>query len=140
MQSSKSVEHKGTVESISDGMVKVNILSLSACASCHARGACSVADMQEKIIDIRTPETNFSIGETVNVAMQQSLGFKALFLGYVLPFILVMIILFSCAAAGFSEGKSGLLSLAVLPPYYLVLYMLKDKLRKTFSFRIQKLD
>ena len=140
MKGPKSVEHKGTVESVENGIVKVNILSQSACASCHAKGACSVADMEDKIIDVQTPNKDYNLGERVNVVMDQTLGFKALLYGYVVPFVIVMIVLFSAVGIGFSEGKAGLLSLAVLPPYYLGLYLLKDKMKQTFSFRIQKLD
>lgn len=140
MQAAKSVEHKGTVEAIEDGLVKVNILSQSACSSCHAKGACSVADMENKIIDVQTPGNQYKIGERVNVVMQQSQGFKALLLGYVLPFIMVITFLIIGTAFGLSEGKAGLIALAVLPIYYLGLYLSNNKLKQTFSFRIQKLD
>ncbi|MEA3444544.1 MAG: SoxR reducing system RseC family protein [Bacteroidota bacterium] len=140
MQVNKPIEHKGRVESIRNGIVKVNILVQSACASCQVKGACSVSDMENKSIDIRTSKTNYKTGEMVNVQMQQSQGFKALFLGYVLPFILVMLVLGIGTSAGISEGISGLSSLIILLPYYLALYFLKDKLQQTFSFSIQKLD
>ncbi|MCF8374480.1 MAG: SoxR reducing system RseC family protein [Bacteroidales bacterium] len=140
MQAGKSIEHKGTVEAIEDGLVKVNILSQSACSSCHAKGACSVADMENKIIDVQTPGNQYKIGERVNVVMQQSQGFKALLLGYVLPFVIVITFLVVGTIAGLSEGKAGLIALAVLPIYYLGLYLSNNKLKQTFSFRIQKLD
>ncbi len=140
MQAQKSVEHKGTIESINEGIIRVNILSQSACASCHAKGGCSVADMENKTIDVYSSVQGFKPGELVNVVMQQSQGFKALFLGYVLPFIFVMTTLITGTFSGLSEGVAGIISLAILPPYYLALFLLKDKLQQKFSFRIQKLD
>jgi positive regulator of sigma E activity len=140
MQSSKRIEHKGTVEQIEDGTVSVNIMNMSACSSCHAKGACNAADMEEKVIDVTHSGEGFSIGEAVNVIMQQSLGFKALFLGYVLPFLLVLIVLIVVSNFTESEGLAGLLALLPLPLYYGTLFLLKDKIKKEFSFTIHKLD
>jgi len=36
----------------------------------------------------------------------------------------------------FSELFAGLFSIGILAPYYLVLYLLKNKLSKTFKFTI----
>lgn len=140
MHTVKSVEHTGTVDAIVNGVVKVNILSQSACSSCHAKGACSVADMENKIIDVQTSDNQYKIGEKVKVVMQQSQGFKALLLGYVLPFVLVITFLIIGTGAELSEGKAGLIALAALPIYYLGLYLSNKKLKQTFSFRIQKLN
>jgi len=71
--------------------------------------------------------------------MQQSLGFKALFLGYILPLIVLVVSLFVFNALGFSESVSGLLSLAVLVPYYLMLYLFRKSIEKQFHFDIEKL-
>lgn len=140
MQAAKSVEHVGTVESIEDGAVKVNILSQSACSSCHAKGACSMSEVENKTIEIKTTRSDYSIGETVNVVMLQSQGNKAVLFAYGLPFVLVISTLIICSWAGFGEGEAGLISLAVLPIYFFVIYLFKDKFKQEFSFRIQKIE
>ena len=45
MDSSKTIEHDGFIEEISESGIKVLILSQSACVSCQAKGACNVSDV-----------------------------------------------------------------------------------------------
>ncbi len=135
----EAIEHKGIVESVDNGLIKVNITALSACASCQVKGSCSVGDMENKVVEITNSNIQVKDGEFVNIVMSQSLGYKALFYGYILPFILIFIVLIISTEYGLSEGYAGLLALSPLPVYYLILYLLKDKLRKTFSFSIHKL-
>jgi len=113
-------------------------LNVSACTGCHAKSACSMSDMKEKEIDIIDYSGNFKLGEEVKVVYQESLGWLALLLAYVLPFVLVLITLF-IATSLTDELTSGLLSLGVLLPYYSLLYFFKDRLKKTFSFTIHKI-
>ena len=140
MKDWSQIEHLGIVQSVLDQTIEVNITALSACSTCHAKGACSVSDIEEKVIEIFRPEEKYEVGERVNVSMKQSLGLNAVFLGYVMPFLLILVVLIITTSLGLSEGKSGLLSLAPLPVYYLILYYFKDRLRKRFSFSIHKLD
>lgn len=140
MQNSKTIEHKGIIQSIENGLIKVNILAQSACASCHAKGGCSMSDVQDKIIDIYDNNTNYEIGENVNVVLEQKLGFKALFLSYILPFLIVLIALIVLSFATQNEALAGLVSLGLLVPYYVGIYFQKDKLKKSFSFKIEKLN
>lgn len=137
MPESKHVEHKGVVKEIGEKTMKVSILSVSACASCAVKGACGVSDMQEKEIDVRRPDWNAEINQTVTLVMKESLGFIALFLGYGVPFIVVLVTLITTMAITGNEGLSGILSLAVLVPYYLILYRFRDKLRKKFEFAVK---
>lgn len=139
--SSKSnvIEHLGRVDAITANDIRVVIISQSACASCHAKGACTTADVAEKQVVISKPYHSYTVGETVKVTMKQSLGYKALFLGYILPLIVLLVSLFVFNALGFSEGLSGLLSLGVLVPYYLILYVFRKRIEKEFYFDIEKL-
>ncbi|MEW5845346.1 MAG: SoxR reducing system RseC family protein [Bacteroidota bacterium] len=139
--SSKSnvIEHLGRVEAITANDIRVVIISQSACASCHAKGACTAADVAEKQVVVSRPYHSYTVGETVKVTMKQSLGYKALFLGYILPLIVLLVSLFVFNALGFSEGMSGLLSLGVLVPYYLILYAFRKRIEKEFHFDIEKL-
>lgn len=140
MANSKSVEHKGRIDSIEGNKITVSFLAMSGCASCHAKGVCTAADMQEKAIEVFDYTNQYQIGEEVNVTLKQSLGFRALFLGYVLPFILVLFILIILTIVTENEAISGIGSLSVLVPYYLILYLSKDKIRKKFTFTLNKID
>ncbi len=138
MQNNKQIDHVGTITEIKNEKITVSILNVSACTGCHAKSACSMSDMKEKEIDIIDYSGNFKLGEEVKVVYQESLGWLALLLAYVLPFVLVLITLF-IATSLTDELTSGLLSLGVLLPYYSLLYFFKDRLKKTFSFTIHKI-
>lgn len=140
MSNSKSIEHKGRIDSIDDNKINVSFIALSGCASCHAKGVCTVADMQEKSVEVIDYTNQYQVGEEVNVTLRQALGFRALFLGYVLPFILVLTLLIVLSAATHNEAIAGIGALAVLLPYYSLLFILRDKIRKKFTFTINKID
>lgn len=139
MANSKSIEHKGRIETIDGNNINVSILSMSGCASCHAKGVCSASDMQEKIVEVYDITNQYQVGEEVNVVLKLSLGFRALFLGYVLPFLLVLLILIVLTEITNNEAKSGIGALSVLVPYYISLYILRNKIRKKFTFIINKI-
>ena len=78
------VEHTGYIEAVEQSQIKVRILSESACASCHAKGACTAADMQEKIIDVNPfGFSNLTVGKRVIIQGQKSLGLKASLIAYI---------------------------------------------------------
>lgn len=135
-QKEKTVDHLGRVQEITSTDIVVKIISQSACASCHANGACGMSDSTEKMVVVHKSNHNYTVGQSVKVMLRQSLGFRALLLGYVLPFLIVLLILIFLTAIGVSEGKSGLLSLFALVPYYAGLYLLRDKVSKQFTFDI----
>lgn len=139
MSNSKSIEHRGRIDSIDGNRINISFLAMSGCASCHAKGVCTAADMQEKSVEVFDYSNQYKVGEEVNVILKQSLGFRALFLGYVLPFLLVLTILIVLTIVTNDEAVAGLSALSVLVPYYLILYLVKDKIKKQFTFSITKI-
>jgi sigma-E factor negative regulatory protein RseC len=139
MSNPKQIDHEGTIQEIKDGKITVGIVNISACAGCHAKGACTMSDMKEKSIDVIDYSDKYSVGEKVKLTYQESLGWFALMLAYVFPFVLVLLVLFVATTITNDELISGLLSLAILPPYYIILSFFKGRLKKTFSFTIEKI-
>jgi len=133
---SERISHEGVIDYIENDSVFVRILSKSACSACHAKSMCTVSEMTEKLVEVKTQGTKFNIGQTVNVIMDRSLGTKAVLLGYFLPF-LIMIATLIITSAFLPELLAGLLSITILFPYFLILFFFKDKLSKTFSFHIE---
>lgn len=134
------IKHEGIIQDINLEKITVRILNQSACAGCHIKGACSMADVKEKFIDvINTNEQDWGKGERVRVVCTEELGFIALFWAYVLPFIVVVTTLFICTGLKSGELYSGLISLGTLVPYYIGLSLFKAKLKKKFSFSIEKI-
>ena len=137
---SETIRHKGIVRQISGEVVRVNIIAESACASCHAKGICGLADMQEKTIEIKQSHEAYHAGEEVDVVMKESLGMKALFYSYMLPFIILLTVLIVMTALGINELQAGLFSLPVLIPYYLLLFFFRKRLERVFHFSLEKLS
>ena len=138
MSVTETITHPGVVEKVEGEKVFVKILAQSACSSCHAKGMCSIAEVEEKTVEVNyMQDGNDKAGDQVTVRMERSLGKKAVFLGYVLPFILLMTTLILMINLTSNEGLSALASLLILGPYYLLLYLFKEKLSKQFRFRIE---
>lgn len=137
MAENEYIEHEGIVEDILPDMVKVRIVNESACASCHAKGACTAADMQDKLIDVFTRGELLQVGQKVMLMGKSSLAPLAVVLAYVLPTVLLFATLFLAYYITHNDLLAGALALVVLVPYFTVIYFLRDKLQKTFSFTIK---
>ncbi|MCW3786044.1 SoxR reducing system RseC family protein [Plebeiibacterium sediminum] len=139
MSEVRLVEHTGYVEEINSNQVKVRIISESACASCHAKGACTAADMKEKLVDVYTNQSSlYKPGQKVTIQGEKSLGLKASLLAYIFPFILVFVVLFVSYGLTKSEGIAGITSLIILIPYFIVIKYISPQLQKTFTFKIKE--
>ena len=136
--SNETITHEGIITKINDDELEIKILAKSACAACHAQSACSMSDMKEKRLTVPRPKNqDFQLMQKVNVRMKASQGNKAAILGYLLPFILLMAVLFSLIGCGLGEGLSALCSIAALIPYYAILHLRRDKLKKQFEYEIE---
>ncbi len=136
---SGTIEHLGVINELGDTFVRVKVKAEAACGNCRAKGSCSIGAGGERTIEVaRKPGDNYSSGEPIKVVLEQSLGMKALGLGYFLPFLLVLVMLATMTTIGLNEGMAGLLSLSSLIPYYLFLGLFREKLKKEFSFRLRK--
>ena len=139
MGKNKSVNHKGTVVEITENNIKVEIINKSMCSACHAKGFCSAGDSKEKIIDV--PYYNngeYAIGDEVEVSMKRSMGFKAVWISYVIPLVILLIFLLTLQVWGFTELQAGGASLLAVCLYFLVIYVFRDKLSNKFVFTIAK--
>jgi sigma-E factor negative regulatory protein RseC len=132
------IEHEGIIEQIDGNVAHVKIDSISACASCHAKGACSAADQEEKYLDVPIFGAVYRQGETVKVQVEKRMGFRAVALGYFYPFVLVMLVLIAMTVTGASELRAGSYALLSLIPYYLGLYLFRKRIESTFTFSIKK--
>ena len=134
----QKIEHLGRIQKISGDTIKVNLVNVSACSSCHVKGACSVSDVDNKVIEVANPGGNFRQGDQIQVVFKESQGVKALFLGYILPFALLMIVLIITWTLTGNELSTALIALGSLIPYYLGLTLFRKKLAETFTFKVRK--
>ena len=78
------IEHSGVVERTERDTVYVRITSHSACGTCKAREACGLAEAQDKIVAVKSPDAaQFAVGEQVIVGVRRSAGAVAVILAYV---------------------------------------------------------
>ena len=139
MSEKKRVSHKGTIVEISEGNIKVEIINKSMCAACHAKGFCSAGDTKDKIIDVLYYNNGeYAVGDVVEVVMRKSMGFKAVWISYVIPLAILLIFLLTLQTAGFSELQAGVGALLAVSLYYIGVYLLRGKLADKFIFTIAK--
>ena len=81
----------------------------------------------------------YNIGEKVEVALQSgSMGAKSVVLAYVVPFFVLTLLLVGTIAVGASEGVAVVAALGGVAAYYLLLHLLRDKVKDTIKFIIIK--
>lgn len=137
-----TIEHLGEILSIDGRHIRVRIIQTSACSGCVAKAHCNATESKEKIIDVYdSGSQTYKIGETVNLIGSTSMGMKAVMWSFGVPFVVLFIVLLFCEfILGLSELNSGLWALISLIPYFGVLYLLRDKFAKKFSFLIKPVN
>ena len=137
----EEIRHSGIVKEITPSTIVVEIEGKSACSQCHAKGACAASESKIKRIDVRrTPNVEVEVGERVEVVLKASLGLKAVFISYVLPLIILLILLLTLPNMGVSELLTGLISLLAVGGYFVVIYLLRKRLADRFDYVIAKSD
>ncbi len=132
------ISHIGAVESIKEDSISVRIVSTPGCVSCSANGVCNASEMEEKLVEVALPkEHKYAIGDVVSVSLKQSAGLHAVMLGYIYPFLVMFITLIIMVNIIDSQGVAGLIALAMLVPYYVILYLSKSRHKETFQFEIK---
>ena len=134
------MEHEGTVVSVLDDAVVVRIVASSACNNCAAKSYCAPSENKDKDIRVEGFSGDFVLGERVKVFMRQSQGFRALCIGYLIPFAVTLTTLLIVHQTTGNELVSALSALLMLLPYYLIIKLLNRKISKSFDFTVQKIN
>ena len=156
------IKHDGIIIALNeDGTALVRIVQTSACAACKAKAMCASAESAEKEMTVvllgengkvktennstqsyttlHDSTQSYHVGDTVEVMVQQKMGWKAVVLAYLLPFfVMLAVMLIGNAIWAVREEILGTVALCAMALYYLVLGMFKDKLQKGFSFTARK--
>ena len=132
-----TISHPGVISKIEGSKAEVTVQVHSGCASCEIKGSCSISDSVAKIIEVELEQPEiYQKGQLVSVEMKQSQGSWAVVIGYLFPFVVLVFSLVIFISLGIDEGFSGLLSLGMLVPYYLAMYLLRNFFKKKFSYRL----
>ena len=134
-----SIAHDGIIVEITPDFTTVEILSSSACASCHAKGLCGMSEEEKKLIMVPTdPYTVYSEGQQVKVMTKKSMGLKAVWISYVIPLLILLILILSLSSVIGNEVYVGLAAIAGVALYYFVIWLLRNKLESEFVFYIEE--
>lgn len=135
MKNNTEIEHKGVVHSVDKGTVTVRIIAHSACSSCHAAGVCGSSGSVEKYFHVSYSQ-EIAPGQEVKIITSLGMGFKALFYGYIAPFIVLLFTAIILSVIGADELLTGGLSLGSVALYYLVFYHLRNRVEKKILFKL----
>ncbi len=133
-QMQNTIEHQGVIIKIDDKFAHVKIEQTSACASCHVKSMCGASEKAEKVIDAHISDSTLKVGDQVTVIGQKSLGIQAILLAYVLPFMLIVSVLFIANTFTTNEIVIGTCALASLIPYFIILRLMRNKIQAKFQF------
>lgn len=140
MAAPENIEHRGRVESIDANLVRVKIISNSACSSCASRKACGMSESAEKIVDVETRSaSDYEVGEEVVVAVRRKVGLWAVVVAYVAPLIVMGVVLVLAAVLDIDEGYAALGSIGGVAVYYLLLWLFGGRISEKVNFTISKI-
>jgi positive regulator of sigma E activity len=136
---SNKIKHAGVVDGVEGECVRVRILQSSACSACKVAAHCNASKTKEKIIDVMDADaSHYQKGDQVMVVADTAVGFRASLYGYLLPLILMVVTLVGVLAAIHSEGLAAVSALGILIPYYVLLFLMRNKLRNRLSFTLER--
>ena len=133
--------HRGVVESWQNGLATVRVThdSEGGCATCGARDGCGLAasggGKPNSQVEMPWP-TRLESGQRVEVMLGRNSDWKATGIAFALPVVLMVGSLIIGKALGFPELPTAFLSLGILVLYGLILFLLRSRLKKTFSMTI----
>ena len=131
------ISHSGRIVAIDSQSITVEFVTEDACASCHASALCGMSEGKVKTVQVPS-RLGFELGEEVEILLKRSMGMKAVWLAYVLPLFLMVAVLLALSSAGLGELQAGLCGIAAVGLWYLVLWLLRDKLKNEYTFDIKK--
>jgi len=135
---SNKISHSGIIHSITDGCIRVQIVQTSACAACKVASHCNAAESKIKIVDVMSNNTSgYKVGQEVTVWASKDVANRALMLGFGVPFLLLICVLMVALKLTGNEGVAALAAIASLVPYYVALWLMRDKIQQQISFNLE---
>lgn len=138
MAKRNEIAHEGRIVEITPDFTTVEIIVSSACSACHAKTLCGMSEDKEKLIMVPTDGfRELHVGDQVTVMTKMSMGLKAVWISYVIPLAVLMILILTLSGFFDNEFLCGLLSIAGVAVYYFVVWLFRDRLSNEFVFYIK---
>ena len=139
MSKKNEIVHAGRILEITPDFTTVQIIVSSACSSCHAKALCGMSEEEEKVIMLPTdPYATYNVGDEVQVCTKMAMGLKAVWISYVIPLAVLMILILSLSPVLENEFLCGLASVAGVAVYYFGIWLFRDRLSNEFVFYIKE--
>ena len=133
------ISHSGIVTAVNPNSISVNMLVISACATCEGHNDCQFSESANKEIIIATPNwQDYAIGEQVMVYVSHRQSASAIILAYLLPAILIISIVIGLSIIHLNEILVATIAILSTAIYALLLYCFRKRLQKKFTFKISK--
>ena len=138
MAKKDEIRHSGKILEVTPDFTTVQIVVSSACSSCHAKSMCGMSEDEEKVIMVPTdPYAGHKVGDEVQVMTKMTMGLKAVWISYVIPLAILMILILSLSSVIGNELLLGLVAIAGVALYYLGIWLFRDRLSDEFVFYIK---
>ena len=137
MAKKNEIMHSGKILEINPDFTTVQIIVSSACAACHAKSMCGMSEDEEKVIMVPTdPYADHQVGDEVQVMTKMTMGLKAVWISYVIPLAVLMILILSLSSVIDNEFLRGGVALTGVGIYHFVIWLFREKLSDQFEFYI----
>jgi len=137
MNNKNEIKHQGVIRKITNDFYFVAVERTAACQGCAAKNFCNIATDKSELITIqKLPHQNFNIGDEVTLSISEKMGWKALFYGYMLPFLILMAGIIIPSLVAVPQGIAGIVGIGALALYYVIFGFFSKKIDKEFQFKI----
>lgn len=133
------IDHPATVARIdaAAGMVYLHIDREDECGTCPAAALCKVSGNAETIALHDPDPRRFAIGQKVTVRGSERLHRRAVMLATVIPCLLLIGVMTGVYLASGSQGWACISGLGAMTVFFVILYMLRYRMRSEFNFVIR---
>lgn len=134
------IGHEGIVKNITEQTIDVMIVSRSACAACHAKSMCGIAETVQKTVTAQRPDFPVLPGEKVMVYASVRNAVYSVVMAYIFPSVILVATIASVTTAGYEEIWAAAVALAILSVYFVGLYFFREKIGKKIKFTVEKMS
>ena len=138
------IEHEGIIAGINvkTGEIKVRLTDADDCGGCPAAAVCSISGKGDKElvrVDTLHPD-RFSVGERVRLVGTERMHRRAIVIGTVIPCVAMLAVMVAVYLLTGSQPAAALCGLGATIFFFVLLYLMRDRVRHEFRFAIEKLS
>lgn len=134
-----SLRQKATIIKIADNKLYMQACRPESCAGCKAQAACvsPSGTTRDKEIILEDDGRAREVGQEVYLKLSRTRGLKAVMIAYIAPVILIVSALLVFQSIGIDEITAGLITLGITGAYFVLLGLMKNKMKKELIIEIE---